>query len=72
MSCYKIDNQKAQKTNKNAIKQLSKKALQEKVQLQNIKSIFVANYNCALSRNLKMGTVKSSHFYLTIIKILKI
>ena len=32
MSCYKIDNQKAQKTNKNAIKQLSQKALQEKLE----------------------------------------
>ena len=31
MSCYKIDTQKAQKTNKNLIKQLSKKALQEKL-----------------------------------------
>ena len=32
MSCYKIDTQKAQKTNKNAIKQLSKKALKEKLE----------------------------------------
>ena len=32
MSCYKIDTQKAQKTNKNLIKQLSKKALQEKLE----------------------------------------
>ena len=32
MSCYKIDNQKAQKTNKNTIKQLSKKELQEKLE----------------------------------------
>ena len=32
MSCYKIDTQKAQKTNKNLIKKLSKKALQEKLE----------------------------------------
>lgn len=34
MSCYKIDKLKAQKTNKNLIKQLSKKALQEKLESQ--------------------------------------